>query len=65
MFESLSSEDPSRISSREPWIEQVDFRLPEELRSKHISTTSNAAMAKESRGKRMKSLPSLEEILPA
>lgn len=60
LFESLGNDDPACSNfahSREPWVEQVDFRVPGDA-SKKPSTT--CAVAPGSKG--IKSLPSLDQI---
>ncbi|KII93340.1 hypothetical protein PLICRDRAFT_26598 [Plicaturopsis crispa FD-325 SS-3] len=66
LFESL--EDPSsgaRVGIREPWVEQVDFRMPKGMQSKTSSavpriTIVNPPSSLDAKPK--KSLPSLDQI---
>jgi hypothetical protein len=56
MFESISIEDPFRMSGRDGWIEEVDFRLLDSVRSKQLPKVHTAG------DKRRNNPPSLDEI---
>jgi hypothetical protein len=66
MFESLANDDDSRDSfmAREPWVEQVDFRLPDHIKV----TTLDSAPKVSLKGllpempKKGKPIPSLDQI---
>ena len=68
LFESLGSGDPARgafLLAREPWVEQVDFRLPEDqCKLKAVPKAPKISLASLGTryGKAGKPLPSLDQI---
>jgi len=56
----FDSDDPSVLLHREPWVEQVDFRLLEPLQSKQNMKSPTLRAANDLQ--RLKPLPSLDQI---
>jgi len=56
----FDADDPSVLQHREPWVEQVDFRLLEPLQPKQMSKPPIVRAARDLQ--RVKPLPSLDQI---